>query len=349
MTAKRVVIADDSELFIDVLSDLVRREPGLSLVGVAKNGRDAVSQVKALRPDLVVMDVLMPELDGLAATEQIMAEQPTPILILSSDPRSRTGRLSLEALARGALEAMPKPEQLPFEGRAKRGLLDRMRLLADVAVVRHVRGRRHQWREPEAPPPSTRRPPVMVSTPIVAIAASTGGPQALVDVVSLLPVDLRAAVLVVQHMSDAFLPVFAEWLQKSTALVVSIAQEGTSPVAGHIYVAGAGRHLELKRGCFSLPGAEPEERHCPSADRLFASLARDAPGRTYGVVLTGMGRDGTSGLLHLRQAGGETAAQDASSSVVDGMPRAAREAGAAAKVLPLASVASELVQWAEAQ
>lgn len=347
MTVKRVVIADDSELFVDVLTELIRREPGLSLVGVAENGREAVAQVKELRPDLVVMDVLMPELDGLAATEQIMAEQPTPILILSSDPRSRTGRLSLEALARGALEAMPKPDHLPFEGTAKRQLLARMRLLADVTVVRHVRGRRHAWQPPEPPPPSTRRPPAMTSVPLIAIAASTGGPQALVDVVSLFPADLPAAVLVVQHMSGAFLPVFAEWLQKATALGVSIAEEGMTPSPGHIYVAGASRHLELVRGRFVTSAEAQGERHCPSADRLLASLARDAPGRSYGVVLTGMGRDGTAGLLALRQAGGQTAAQDAASSVVDGMPRAAREAGAAAKVLPLASVASELVRWVE--
>ncbi|MEM1030107.1 MAG: chemotaxis protein CheB [Myxococcota bacterium] len=374
LEVRRVVVADDSSLFVEVLCALIDQEPGLALVAAARDGREAVRAVRTHAPDLVVMDVMMPELDGLAAAEEIMATTPTPILVLSSDPRSHTGRLSLEALARGALDVMPKPERLPFAGPEARALLSRMHLLAGVPVVRHVRGRRHQWRSwprgerppstsssaalgpcPWSPPdPSPVTRVVSEATPrrppLVALAASTGGPPTLGDIMARLSSSLGAALLVVQHLSAPFLPVFVTWLRGRSDLEVALATVGAMPRRGCVYVAPAGHHLELDaEGRLALPLANGGDAHCPSADRLFSSMARHAPHRSLGVVLTGMGRDGTAGLLALRRAGGATAAQDGSSAVVDGMPGSARRAGAVDAVWPRDVVALELTRWVQAR
>lgn len=361
-TPKRVLLADDSELFTDVLAELLEAEADLKLVGTVNDGRKAVEAVKRLRPDVVVMDVLMPELDGLGATEAIMAEQPTPILVLSADPRSRTGELSLEALARGALDVMPKPEGYPFSQAERRRLVERIRFLSNVAVVRHVRGRRRRWKpsapsvarvERPTPTPKAPRPvaPVAVAPSgksaerFVVLAASTGGPQALAGILRKLDVSLNASVIIVQHMSPSFVPALCRWLDGESPLPVAVASKGGVPEAGRVWLAPSGHHLVVASRRFDLrPG--DEALHCPSADRLFASMARDEARRTLGVVLTGMGTDGAAGLLALRTAGARTLVQDADSSVVDGMPRAARACGAAERVLPLDRIAEAIIEWA---
>lgn len=362
--AKRVLLADDSELFIDVVSEVLRGVRDLELVGAVRNGREAVEAVERLQPDVVVMDVLMPELDGLGATEEIMASRPTPILILSADPRSLTGELSLEALARGALDVMPKPEGYPFTEEQRGHLVDRIRFLSNVAVVRHVRGRRRRWkpsspgvtrpRPPVPAPPRVAAPPAELVTNeaagppaerFVVIAASTGGPQALAHILRRLDGPLDASIIIVQHMSASFVPALCRWLEGESPLPLAVARRGQTVEAGRVWLAPAGHHLVVAGRRFDLRPAD-EALHCPSADRLFASLAQSEARHTLGVVLTGMGTDGAAGLLALRTAGARTIVQDAASSVVDGMPRAARMCGAAERVLPLEKIPKAIVDWA---
>jgi len=210
-----------------------------------------------------------------------------------------------------------------------------------VSVVRHIRGHRHRWRRDGSAPPVAEE---TKETRLVAIVASTGGPSALAQILGALPFDFGAAVLVVQHMGAAFAEAFCAWLDHASALEVRLAQHGERPVPGLALVAPPGRHMLLSSGGRIRLLAETRgEPHVPSADVLFRSLAAHAP-RTTAVVLTGMGSDGAEGLLELRRAGAVTLVQDPASSIVDGMPAAARRAGAAREVLALGEIAPALLR-----
>ncbi len=341
----RVLVVDDSPLFVRLLTHTIETDRRHTVVGSAADGRQAVSMVRELRPDVVTMDVLMPVMDGLDAVEQIMAVAPTPILVLSSDPRGASGELAFEALRRGALDLLPKPAGWPPTTEEWQVLGNRIAMLAGVPVIHHLEGRRRARRHAaqHASAPSRvivqggpRRPEV------VALAASTGGPQALAQVIGGLPRSFAAGVLVVQHLAPGFVGGLASWLQRVSVLEVRVAEDGDEVRPATALLAPDGAHLVLVGGRVRLDRGAPVEGHRPSATVLMRSVAAACGGAAAGVILSGMGRDGVEGLLELQRAGGVTMAQDEESSVVFGMPREALLAGAAARQVPLDAIAGIL-------
>ena len=332
-----VVIADDSPIFRAFLTRVIDGDPGLKVVSEAENGKKAVEAVLARRPDLVVLDVQMPVMSGLEAIEQIMAHSPTPILVMTGDSRGRTGQLAMEAVRRGALDLMMKPEAPTPEDERK--LCAHIRSLADVPVVRHVRGSAGRVETPEGV--CGRAPSA------VGIVASTGGPSAVAGVLQSLREGFPAAILIVQHISHGFVPTLAEWLRKVANFPVVIAEHGMSISGGRALLAPDGLHMRVAQGGRVLLSEEgPTEGHCPSGDVLLESIAQSFGTAGAGVVLTGMGRDGARGLLKVRQVGGLTLAQSKETCVVFGMPKAALELRAAEFVVSPAGIGEYLLRAA---
>lgn len=335
----RVVVAEDSPTARALLVEVLCAEPGIEVVGQASDGEAAVELTGALRPDLVTMDIHMPRLDGLAATRRIMAETPTPIVVVTASLDQHEVGGSLDALRAGALAVVEKPcgPTHPGFAAACRHLVDTVRAMADVRVVRHRVG-------PATGPRTPRRSDGPALPTAVGIAASTGGPAALHRVVSGLPADFQPAVLVVQHMAPGFMPGFAAWLGAATPLPVRLAEQGQPLAPGTIYLAPDGHHLGLEGGAIALSQAPPLDGLRPAATHLFRSLAAASGPRAVAVVLTGMGRDGVEGLAEVWGRGGRVLVQDEATSVVFGMPGAALAEGLAHEVLPLGEIAPRLVE-----
>jgi two-component system response regulator WspF len=323
----RIAIVNDLALAREVLRRVVVSVPGYEVAWAAADGAEAVRKAAADRPDVVLMDLVMPVMDGVAATRAIMRATPCPILVVTSTVGGHFDRV-YEAMGAGAFDAVETPTLGP-NGPVNAGpLVARLAKLA--AALRGETGTALHPALPADPRPAGHLPPV------VAVAASTGGPDALAAVLGAFPPDLPAAVLVVQHIAAAYAPGLAARLAGGCRLPVRAARDGDRPTPGVALLAATDDHLEL--GPAGLLRYTPEPRSAPyrpSADVLFASLSAHGPGRGVGVVLTGMGSDGAAGLLALRRAGWHTVAQSAGSCVVYGMPKAAAEVGAAAEVLPL--------------
>mgnify|MGYP001157840404 CR=1 FL=1 len=337
----RTVVAEDSATFRQFLVEVLESDPELSVVAEAANGAEAVEQVVELAPDLVVMDINMPVLDGLEATRQIMVHSPTPILIVSASANQHQLELSLSATQAGALHVLPKPESPGAEGFHEQceQLVTMAKAMAQVKVVRRWdRGRMAS----KQPPVRTTEPPAPVE--VIAIAASTGGPAALRAILNGLPADFAAPILVVQHISRGFVRGVAEWLDRETRLRVKVAQDGERLAARTVYVAPDDRHLGMTDGHrVELANAPPVGGFRPSATHLFASVARVAGASAAGIVLTGMGSDGAEGLRALYAAGGRVIVQDMDSSVVYGMAQEAVRLGVVDRILPLDEIGPKLV------
>jgi two-component system, chemotaxis family, protein-glutamate methylesterase/glutaminase len=315
MTVKlRVVVADDSDSMRTALEKLFSLDPRIEVVGTARDGIEAVEMVKHLRPDLVTMDVMMPRLDGVEATGQIMAECPTRILIVSAYTDDRQIDLSFRAMAAGALEVVSKPAGAAANDLRTwaREVCNTIVLMAEVPVIKRMR---------RTPTLTDRR------VDIVGIAASTGGPLALSKLFGLLPVDLPVPIVVAQHIADGFTEGMVRWLAKTTPLPVEVAQDNTTAVPGRIYFAPDSCDIEVGPQLL-LRTPAPAERYAPSGNLLLASIARHYRARGAGIVMTGMGEDGAIGLRALRDAGGVTLAQSQESCVVFGMPKAALDRAA---------------------
>lgn len=348
MTAPiRVLVADDSLTARKLLVDVLQADGGFDVVGEAADGRAAIELCQRLRPDVMTLDMAMPDMDGLTATEQIMAYCPTPILIVSaaSPMAPRPG----DALAAGALDVIEKGQTDAGNPEWGRRLVSTLRILSRVKVITHPRAKldRGAGRARHASPGVAPAPAVTSSGPfrVVALGASTGGPTAVRTILQGLGDSFALPILLVLHLGEPVGPTFAEWLDRVSPLPVREAEEGESlpPVGtGQVLVAPPDRHLELREGRLRLTRG-PERHSCrPSVDVLFESLARELGPRVAAGLLTGMGRDGAAGLLAIRTAGGLTLAQDAASSAVFGMPAEAIRQGAAIGVLHLDEFASTL-------
>jgi two-component system chemotaxis response regulator CheB len=334
----RVLIVDDSATMCSVISSLLGKDPQIEVVGCAGDGEEALAMAESLVPTVITMDVQMPRMGGLEAIERIMDRVPSRILAVCS-VQDQDVDLSFRAIAAGALELIAKPIAGPdydLNAWGKR-LVESVRLMAEVPVVRR---RRTSMRDTR---PSTRRG----SVEAIAIAASTGGPQALVTILAALPATLPVPIFVAQHMAAGFVNGFVRWLQQVTPLKVLLAQSGDAVAPGNVYLPPDSHDLAIdgKRALLVTPNTA---MHCPSADRLLTSVAHAYGHRAGGLVLTGMGDDGALGLLAIRVANGVTLAQDEESSVVYGMPRAAVEMGATTAQLPLSAIAKELLHMATA-
>jgi two-component system chemotaxis response regulator CheB len=333
----RVVVVEDSLVQRAHLVHTLEAEGDIHVVGQAVGATEAIRLVQELRPDVMTLDLQIPDGGGQYALEQIMAFSPTPTLVLSSTVTSRGSEAAVKALLAGALDALPKPTT--WDAAAELALRDRVRALKEVKVIRHPRGARLYERLPAKAPPVAG-----VGRTVVAIGASTGGPSALAVVLSGL-VGLRASVLVVQHLHADFVDGLVSWMARVSALPVQLARHGERLQSGVVYIAPGGTHLKLGTGHQIELNTNPPSVHRPSVDVLFSSLAERAEGRAVGVLLTGMGEDGAAGLLELRQRRGLTIAQDEATSAVFGMPRAAQRLGAAAHILPLAEIAAAVTRW----
>jgi two-component system chemotaxis response regulator CheB len=325
-----------------MLSQILASDPGIEVVGAAQDGVEAVEMVEQLRPDLVTMDIHMPRLDGLGATEKIMAYTPTPILVVSSSVHGEGIGRAFDALRLGALEVIKKPEVRDWADLERIGseVIKKVKILARVRVITHIGGRKHHVQHAAKPRPAE----MSARRSLVAIGSSTGGPSALLEVLGRLSADFCAPVVIAQHIADGFVPGFVEWLDSECRLRVVQAREGMPLEPGFVFVAPTNGNVIVGAGTLSVRRAGDGQLHVPSANALFESVATAHGSSAVGVIMTGMGADGATGLRAMREAGAATIAQDEASCTVFGMPRAAIEAGAAEQVLPLEEIAGALEQ-----
>jgi two-component system chemotaxis response regulator CheB len=329
------------------LLEVIASDPNMEVVGEAGDGRSAIELCQRLRPDVVTLDMMLPIMTGLAATEYIMAHLPTPILVVSASFNRGEVFKTYDALAAGAVDVIEKPRGDEPPGAWERAFLSAVRVVSRVRVITHPRARLSGWSELGRPPhgPAEQKATAHPKT-LALIGISTGGPSALVQVLRALPPDFPAAILIVIHLAAPFAVAFAEWLEAQAGRPVRYATEGEAVegLAGQVRLAPPDRHLVLRSGRLRLT-QDPERHSCrPSVDVLFESVALERGTETVACLLTGMGRDGAHGLLALRQAGATTIGQDEASSVVYGMPREAAQLGAVQHVLGLSQVGPKLVE-----
>ena len=351
MAKTRVLVVEDSMTVRKRLIEVLSADPGLEVVGEAEDGKAGIELCEALRPDVVTLDMMLPIMTGLAATEYIMAYCPTPILIVSASTNRGELFRTYEALAAGAVDVLEKPLGNEPDGDWERRLVSSVKLIARIKVITHPRARLKLSAKAVVPPA-----PIEPRNPgdrprAIAIGASTGGPGAVRDVFRALPTDFPLPILLVIHIGTLFATALAEWLDGQSHLRVAYAKDGDRlppEGEGRVLMAPPDRHLVLQGGRLRLT-QDPERHSCrPSVDALFESVARELGSSAAACLLTGMGRDGAEGLLAVRRAGGRTLAQDEASSVVFGMPREAIALGAAEQVVPLAGVAGSIAAWVRA-
>jgi two-component system chemotaxis response regulator CheB len=338
-----VLVVDDSVLVCRVIGDVLEQSGEFRLAGVAYDGLEAIRKVHTLQPDLVTLDVQMPELDGLQALGYIMSESPRPVIMLSALESPRGGDLTIRALELGAVDFVRKPLR---EDALDREAL-RVRLLAALHAARGVNlGAASMLARPRLAIKASPR----VASPashVVAIAASTGGPRALAEIIPALPADLGAAVLVVQHMPSGFTESLARRLDRLSPLPVRQAEDGEPVLANRVYIAPGGFHMTVRMADAQLLIAVHDTPAIdglrPSADILFESVASLLGPRAVGVVLTGMGRDGTNGLRRMREQGAYAVVQDRETSTVFGMPLMALTGAGADDVVPLAGISRAIL------
>lgn len=336
----RVLLAEDSSVTRQFLVHLLESDPRLTVVGAVGDGQAALEFVQRNKPDVVLMDMHMPVLDGFEATRAIMATCPVPIVICTATAPVGDVAVAFRALEAGAIACVEKPlgaGREDFERLAAQ-LLDTVKLMSEVKVVRRTAPRSAAERRPLG---------ILPGIQLIGIGGSTGAPPVLQTILAALPKDFPVPVLVVQHISDGFLSGMAEWLDQTTGLRVHVAAHDTVPLPGHVYLAPDGFHLGIRAGgILKLTRDAPERGLRPAVSFLFRSLAQVCGARAVGVLLTGMGVDGAMELKQMRDAGAVTIAQDRESSVVHGMPGAAIEIGAATHVLPPELIAATLTKLA---
>jgi len=346
----RVLVVDDAVVVRRMVTDLLSADPEIEVVGSASNGRIALAKLAALAPDLVTLDIEMPELDGLATLVELRKLHPKLPVIMFSTLTERAAASTLEALARGASDYVTKPANVGSVTLAQARIRDELvpKIKALCGRVPRPAPARKPIAAAEAAPPSVR-PRIQLPTRIdvLAIGVSTGGPNALAAILPSLPAGFPVPIVVVQHMPPLFTRLLAERLSSLTPLTVREAEEGGVLEPGTVWVAPGNYHMVLRRDGERVRVAltqDPPENSCrPAVDPLFRSAAEVYGSRVLGVVLTGMGHDGLQGAELVHRAGGQLLAQDEASSVVWGMPGAIVAAGLADGVLPLDAIAGDLV------
>lgn len=325
----KIGIVNDLALAVEALRRALRGHPEHTIIWTAADGGEAVMRCAQDPPDVVLMDLLMPDMDGVEATRQIMARSPCAILIVTASVGSNAP-LVFQAMGYGAIDAVDVPALVADE-EGIAALLAKIELVGRLAAVRPVRTVQKQ--KPSRP----------VEERLVAIGASAGGPAALAQVLSGLPARFPAAIVIVQHIDEKFAKSMSDWLHRYAKSPVRLARPGDRPMAGTVLLAGTNQHLVLNLDGRLDYTCEPfDEPYRPSVDVFFDSINVAWPGQAVGVLLTGMGRDGAAGLKAMRQKGHHTIAQDQASCTVYGMPKAAAELDAAVDILPLKRIAPRL-------
>jgi len=337
----RVLVVEDSPLMCKILTSMMNSDPKILVVAVANNGKEAVELVPRLKPDIITMDMDMPVMDGFEATKQIMAYYPTPILIVSSSVFRMGMERVFKAISHGALDVIDKSE-LEIVGNKKSGeaLIAKIKFLTGVRVLDHPLVKLQNERAVIDLKPFRKK----VSDKIVALVASTGGPQALLKILQRLPEDFPCGIVIVQHITNGFLPGLVDWLNKECKIRVKIGEDSEEIRPGVAYIAPDNFHMKVEGGGKIGLSNEPSDGgHKPSGDVLLESVAKVYGKGSVGTILTGMGRDGVMGMKAIKQSYGKTIAQDEKSCVVFGMPNAAIEMDVVDKVLPLERIAEEIV------
>jgi len=337
----RVLVVEDSPLMCKILTTVMNSDPQILVVAIANNGKEAIELVPCLKPDIITMDMDMPVMDGFEATKEIMAYHPTPILIVSSSVFRLGMEKVFKAISHGALDVIDKSE-LELVGDKKSGetLIAKIKFLTDVRVMDQPIVKLRN----ERPLVDLKTPKKKVSDKIVAMVASTGGPQALLKILKRLPEDFPCGIVIVQHITNGFLSGLVDWLTKECKIKIKIGEDSEEIRPGVAYIAPDNFHMRVAEGGkISLSNEPPNAGHRPSGDVLLESVARTYGKRSVGTILTGMGRDGAMGMKAIKQFQGNTIAQNEKSCVVFGMPNAAIEMNVVDKVLPLENIAEEIV------
>jgi two-component system chemotaxis response regulator CheB len=334
-----VLVVEDSAVSRMLLVQLLNEDEAIHVIGTAKNGREALEFMARASPDVILMDVHMPEMDGFEATRRIMESCPTPIVICSASAKLGDTITGFRLMEAGAVACVEKPvghDHHNFEAATTR-LRQTVKLMSEVKVVR-----RWPRREPRKAAAAAVQP-AAAGVQMIGIGASTGGPPVLQTILAALPRDFSVPVLIVQHIAPGFLVGLAEWLGQTTGLRVHVAAYGMQTVAGHVYLAPDDFHLAIRAGgTIALDRHEPEGGLRPSVACLFRSLADVYGPRAVGVLLTGMGKDGAAELKRMKDRGAVTIVQDRESSIVHGMPGEAIALNAASYVLPADRIAGAL-------
>lgn len=325
----RVLIVDDSIVVREVMKEVLSSDPEIEVAGEAENGKVAVEKVTELRPDIVIMDIMMPVMDGLEATREIMRVSPVPILIMSSlieDPPS--GRFTFKAIQSGAMDVLKKPKKIfeGIEGHVRQEIIEKVKYLARTGLFKLEKLHRLQ----EAPPAQKGK--------ILLIGASAGGPRAVMVVIRGLKRPFPAPVVVAQHMAPDFVDGFGKWLQEETSHSVKVVQNKERLLPGVVYIPRGGCNAVIKDDEILAHESEDPCQITPSVDMLFLTALASYGKGCVGVILSGIGRDGADGAKEILKKGGVVLAQNESSSAVYGMPKAAVEIGGVRTVLPLAEI-----------
>jgi len=338
----RILIVDDSPTARQFMRAILQDAEDFSIVGEARDGLEAVEQTRQHHPDIILMDIVMPRMDGLEATQIIMAQTPTPIVMVSGALQGQETEMAFRAIKQGALTLLPKPVGLDhphFQAEAER-LRTTLRALSRVRVIHHISPRTSMERGLRSGLQQT----LSCSPQVVAVASSTGGPAALAEIFQNLPADFPLPIVAVQHIAGDFLNSLLSWLRQVSPLRFELAQAGHKLEAGCVTFAPIGQHLVFDADKRTQFQALPPSPHIPSADVLFHSIAEHYGSAAIGVVLTGMGADGAEGLRAMAQRGAVTIAQDEASSTVFGMPAEAIRLGAVRHTLPLTMIATLLTE-----
>jgi len=351
MAKTRVLIIDDSALIRSLLTEIIGKQPDLEVIGAAPDPLVAREMIRAMNPDVLTLDVEMPRMDGLDFLEKLMRLRPMPVVMVST-LTERGAEVTLRALELGAIDFVAKPKLGISSGMKELAaeICDKIRVAAQAKLHRHVTSRTAAaTAAPGAPAAKTvpDRYSRMSTEKIIAIGASTGGTEAIREVLVRLPPDCPG-VLITQHMPAGFTRSFAARMNTLSRIAVSEANDGERVLPGHAYIAPGDRHMRLAKSgsnyIIALDDTEPVNRHRPSVEVLFRSVAAVAGRNALGVMLTGMGRDGATAMLEMRNAGSFNIAQDEASCVVFGMPREAIAAGAVDEILPVTAIAERLLQ-----
>jgi two-component system chemotaxis response regulator CheB len=341
----RVLVVDDSALMRKLIPAVLARDSSIEVVGTAMDGAFALKKIEELHPDVVTLDLEMPRMDGMETLRLIMRRAPMPVILFSTHSKEG-GYATLKALALGAIDFVQKPQD------AAAGHLDSIadQLIEKIKVAKRAAGRKLPAAVVSDDPPKNKKRKLAALPPnrIIAIGISTGGPNALQYVLSQIPADFPASILIVQHMPEGFTEMFAKRLDECCAIEVQEARSGDLLVAGRVLICPGNRHVMVRRmprgDMAVLSDGPPVNGHRPSADVLFHSVAQQFGLLAVGLLMTGMGEDGAEGLGALKAAGGVTIAQSEDTCVVSGMPRAAITKGYADKVIPLEGIAAFLIQ-----
>ena len=363
MNTIKVLVVDDTIVYRKIVGDALKQMPGIEVVGTANNGKIALSKIKSLKPDLMTLDIEMPEMNGIELLQQLQKMDNPPLVIMVSTLTHQGGELTLRAMELGAFDVLPKPE----DGKMAENMLKVKQTLEPI--LKHVK--RHKFGiidQPVRPKPVAKVTPKateLKTTPrparsraaglrskseIIGIGISTGGPNALSKMIPMLPKDLKVPVLIVQHMPPVFTASLANSLDKKSAIEVREAKDGDTITPGTVLIAPGGKQMKIVAGADGLTRKikitdDPPENSCkPSADYLFRSIAQHYVGRATGVIMTGMGSDGSKGLMQMKNNGSFIIAQDEQTCTVYGMPKEPTESGIVDVIAPLEKIADEIVK-----